>query len=239
MSDRTYVWNVGAAGEPTTQGYQLLLNRHVGASADPDGPYDPFGDGTRVYACSECGATWNADDLHLAGCSRRTVLTVEYALTLWQPYASLCVTPDPQDPAKPVKPVENRGWPVPSTLELPVRIGIHAAKAMVWRDDAPEAWAAYQEHVGIVRDDRSDPEYYEPWLGTLVGFATVTGCHPADECAMYVPSEARPVYRYCSRWAQPDQYHWELADPQPLDEPIPMRGRQKLWRLPEAVVADG
>lgn len=56
--------NIGVAGDPEAQGYDLVT--------EPDGtPYDPFGDGTRIYGCPECDATWNADDLHLRECSRR------------------------------------------------------------------------------------------------------------------------------------------------------------------------
>ena len=32
-----------------------------------------------------------------------------------------------------------------------------------------------------------------------------------------------------SRWAERGQYHWILANPRPLDPPIPMRGMQGLW----------
>ena len=65
----TYARNLGALTEPEQQGYDLVMNRHVGL--DGDSPYDPFRDGTRIYACPECGATWNADDLHDAECRRR------------------------------------------------------------------------------------------------------------------------------------------------------------------------
>jgi len=51
--------NTGAIDEPAPQGY----------ICNPD--YNPFGDGTRVWFCPECGAVWNADDLHLDDCSRR------------------------------------------------------------------------------------------------------------------------------------------------------------------------
>ena len=64
--------NVGTAASPEPQGYELVTNRDVGVlDGDPDQPYDPFGDGTKLYGCPECGATWNADDLHLEDCSRR------------------------------------------------------------------------------------------------------------------------------------------------------------------------
>jgi hypothetical protein len=32
-----------------------------------------------------------------------------------------------------------------------------------------------------------------------------------------------------SDWARPGQWHWILTSPQPLEQPIPFRGRQSLW----------
>ena len=61
--------NTGVADPPEPQGYDLVLKGQVGL-APADEPYDPFGDGTRIYACPDCGATWNADDLHLPECRR-------------------------------------------------------------------------------------------------------------------------------------------------------------------------
>jgi hypothetical protein len=55
--------NVGRAADPEPQGYDLIEQR-------PGVHYDPFGDGTRIYSCTECDANWNADDLHMRDCSR-------------------------------------------------------------------------------------------------------------------------------------------------------------------------
>ena len=59
------------------------------------------------------------------------------AITLWQPWASLCVIPRPIDPATfstfggaiplPFKTIETRSWPAPKSL-IGQRIAIHAAK---------------------------------------------------------------------------------------------------------------
>jgi hypothetical protein len=58
----------------------------------------------------------------------------------------------------------------------------------------------------------------------FVGVVTLTGCHPATECGG------------CSPWASPTGYHWTLADPQPFNEPIAGRGRQRLFTPPDAVI---
>ncbi|HZD66078.1 MAG TPA: ASCH domain-containing protein [Acidimicrobiales bacterium] len=34
-----------------------------------------------------------------------------------------------------------------------------------------------------------------------------------------------------SEWAIPDCWHWVLADPEPLADPVPLDGQQGLWDL--------
>ncbi|MGV9536576.1 ASCH domain-containing protein [Streptosporangium sandarakinum] len=41
----------------------------------------------------------------------------------------------------------------------------------------------------------------------------------------------------CGTWAIRFQRHWKLANPRPLAEPVPCRGRLGLWSLPEDVEA--
>jgi hypothetical protein len=33
----------------------------------------------------------------------------------------------------------------------------------------------------------------------------------------------------CGRWAVPGQHHWRLRHIRALPEPVPVRGRQRLW----------
>lgn len=197
----------------------------------------------------------------------------ERVLTVRQPWADLIVAG--------VKDVENRTWPVPSTLPqwgrcdacecryeppppasfhgshcrrghdgvavepdgpFPFRLGIHAAQK-VDRD------AVGDVAVRLMRDEERKVAPISVLIstapdrrGVLVGFVTVTDCHHADECGVD-PEEGVPYapgrILHCSRWSEPDVYHWLLADPEPLDTPVPMRGAQRLWTLPEAVTADG
>lgn len=159
-------------------------------------------------------------------------------LTIRQPWADLIMAGE--------KDVENRTWPVPSTLrayctfcqavgydgeppkhhyigcstghvtQFPFRLGIHAAKAA--EPASHPAWTTWLGSVasGLAGDDER---------GVLLGWVTVTGCHHADDC--YVPTPLGPTY--CSTWAQADQYHWTLSMPVRLAEPIPMKGCLGLW----------
>ncbi|MFI7644097.1 ASCH domain-containing protein [Nonomuraea sp. NPDC049400] len=41
----------------------------------------------------------------------------------------------------------------------------------------------------------------------------------------------------CGLWAAEGQCHWRLANPRPLPEPVPCKGRLSLWELPADVEA--
>ena len=39
----------------------------------------------------------------------------------------------------------------------------------------------------------------------------------------------------CSKWAQIDQWHWQLANVRPLAEPVPAKGALGLWKVPDDI----
>lgn len=41
----------------------------------------------------------------------------------------------------------------------------------------------------------------------------------------------------CSDWAAQDQWHWELENPRPFVTPIPYKGAQGLFDVPDHVIA--
>jgi hypothetical protein len=122
---------------------------------------------------------------------------------------------------------------------FPFRLGIHAGKqdatgvtpsGVPWRLwNEATGWGSYMADPNeVTLAQRALPR------GALLGFVTVTGCHHADECARTSYSGAGMAPILCSRWAEPGVYHWTLADPEPLDTPMPMHGRQGLWTLQAA-----
>jgi hypothetical protein len=187
----------------------------------------------------------------------RSVSTADVAtraLTMKQPWASLIMARTPDGGC--LKPVENRTWPVPSTLPewlvcdmcgrrrrslgrpcsgachpdgpFPFRLGIHAGKDFdqAGFDRLPLTRAVQNVVVaGFLR-------------GALLGSVLVTGCHDSTDCMKPDGlADAEGLYhdwRFCSPWANGDDgvWHWTLTDPQPLPEPIPMCGHQRLWTLP-------
>jgi hypothetical protein len=177
----------------------------------------------------------------------------DLALTIKQPWADLIMAG--------VKDIENRTWPVPSTLPqwrkcnacgerdpkganggwpvhlmclsdgtlvgpFPFRLWIHAGATVDW-----QAAIALKRDPAIALLIRRACE--QDRCGVLLGSVTVTGCHHYDDCPH--PTMQDNGAGACSPWAEPGRFHWTLADPQPLATPIPMRGRQRLWRLPADV----
>jgi hypothetical protein len=57
--------------------------------------------------------------------------------------------------------------------------------------------------------------------GALLGLVTLSAC----------------VMDSASAWAADECFHWVLADPVTLREPIPCRGSRLLWEVPPLIVA--
>jgi len=127
-------------------------------------------------------------------------------VSLWQPWASLI--------AEGVKDKETRSWAAPASI-VGRRIGIHAAKTTQGLRDAarvPELWEECLEKL------EWDAGGNLP-LGAIVAFATVAASRPVESCEP-------DIYGNYSlgRWA------WVLKDVRKLDEPIPARGAQGIFK---------
>lgn len=133
------------------------------------------------------------------------------ALTLLPPWANAV--------AHYGKAVENRSWVVPSTVEMPLKVLIHAAA------NSP---VALDERVDQIRWGISRVAHHLVY-SSFVALATVTECHRANVC------------RHCSsiwRSHYPHDFHWVLDDVRSLPEPVPAKGRQGLWKpTPEQIEA--
>lgn len=123
----------------------------------------------------------------------------------------------------------------------PFTLAIHAGQ----RDDesAIAAWEALARARGVTSwlDGGMATLLATLPRGALLGTVDVVDVHHADDCAKpAVGFQCQGCGRnpcLCSRWAEPGVFHWVLDHPTALDEPIPMRGRQKLWPLPDHLVA--
>lgn len=145
-------------------------------------------------------------------------------LTLWRPWhcAILYRTEDP-------KRVENRPW-APWSMVIGKRIALHAGKR-------------FEDDVADLLCVKGDPR--AQYMG-IVGTAVVRGwIHVSKELLLpgadnlthsdtLTRAEAQ-VYAG-SRWFF-GPYGWVLEDVRVLPEPIPCRGNQALWPVPDEIAA--
>lgn len=134
------------------------------------------------------------------------------AISLWQPWASLCFPPGP-------KIHETRGWRPPARL-IGRRIAIHAAKKRVRIEDP--------ELERLCRERLTQPLPY----GAIIGTALLAEVYLSDLVRI---RQADPLDVLCGDWTPGARWLWRLEDPQPI-EPRPETGRQGWWQvdLPEA-----
>lgn len=143
------------------------------------------------------------------------------ALTLWQPWA-WAILHLPPDVAKPV---ENRDWMPPRTL-IGKRIAIHGGKA--WDRDG--AASIIRRGFRIAGPTHAA----QGILGTvrLVGVVTARN----DGLALVSGTWGETSAARAAPWFV-GRYGWLLDQRQVLATPIPCRGLQKLWTVPEDVAA--
>lgn len=109
------------------------------------------------------------------------------------------------------KTVENRVWRFP--LDMPTVIGIHAG--------------VKPDRHGLAVPQHDEPD--EHTHGAVVGLVTVFSQHMQDRRQRCGPR--------CRRWGIEGQWHWMLAQPTPLPQPVPTRGHQGLFHPPDDVLA--
>lgn len=130
------------------------------------------------------------------------------------------------------KDIENRTW----SSSYRGLLAIHAAA----RWDGDGAWA--RRVIDAASKDQQPGGYFDPPL--RVEFDTGTGRTLrllSDNRrfilgAVVAVAELVDVARGASSpWAQPDQFHWRLANVRALPEPVPCKGQLGLWALPPDV----
>lgn len=136
-----------------------------------------------------------------------------YGLTLWQPWASFIVWG--------LKTIETRSWP---PHHVPPVLAIHAAKTTRYDGMLAELWSK----AGLP-DPAPDPRTLPH--GALVALAPVEGLGPTES--------ARPSsVDFVLGDFRPQRFAWYLGRVQALEEPIPFRGRQGLFRLDHETTVD-
>jgi hypothetical protein len=136
-----------------------------------------------------------------------------YALTLWRPWPYAFFYLPPED----LKDLENRPWKPPERF-LGQRIMLHAGKH--WDDDRADLIP------GARTDARARSE-------GLIGSVRLLGWVADDGRSVGVTPERARELR-ASRWYF-GPYAWICGEPRALRMPIPCRGAQGLWPVPELV----
>ena len=142
------------------------------------------------------------------------------AITIFQPYAHLIVTPQDQLPAGVIhKLVENRSWPT----KVRGTIAIHAGKRLNWFSRA--SWPNVP-HTGRLKES----DVPEMAFGAIVGVANVVACLKADDIRSgNIPREHVDLVRHSHVWGP---WCFVLRDARRLLTPIPCPGAQTFWNVP-------
>lgn len=131
------------------------------------------------------------------------------AISLWQPWATAI--------AVGVKRVETRHW----STNYTGRLAIHAAKR--WQT-AEQYFAAQEYQIG--RLPRDIP------LGVIVATCTLMGCRRTED----VEHQVTEIERIYGNYA-PGRFAWFLTDIVALPAPIPFKGAQGFFNVPDELLA--
>ena len=148
------------------------------------------------------------------------------ALTICQPYAHLIVLPDDDDRAKRV---ENRNW----STSYRGQLLIHAGKSRAW----------LKENNQTGRDMDYDLSLDEMTFGAIVGICKLSDCvgvSPGPNGSLFHHDDA---VRRRWPWLHIHQHvegpHcFVLTECRAFDKPIPYRGAQGFFNVPDEVVAE-
>jgi len=153
-------------------------------------------------------------------------------ISVWQPWASLLVLG--------LKRFETRHWPTNHRGPL----AIHAAKRWTREEIKFQCHFVHllRRHIGV--DDSTVLAFEEnPPLGAIVGVVNLVDCLPTS-CiskggAIFTNSWVLDMPIDCIEYAfgdfGPSRYGWKCERPIRFEEPIPMKGRQGLFELPDPV----
>ncbi len=143
------------------------------------------------------------------------------AVSLWQPWATAALTPD-------LKQHETRSWAAPAKL-IGQRIAIHASKTSEGCDDC-----------SLLVDRAMAWKFGDDWMdtlprGALLGTAILSDCRQMGQLL----DGAEPAHendRLFGDW-EPGRWAWRLTDIEVAPAPIPWRGEQGVFAVPDDVFA--
>lgn len=170
------------------------------------------------------------------------------AISLWQPWASLCVLPCLTDPITPVKPYETRDWPCPEKY-IGKRVAIHAARRWTPEQVRTIQTESFMSKIMRLPETIRWQGSYQLPLGCIVGTVEIEGCWLVanfnDSPILARNNDGMMVYRNMptgDTLAFGDfsigRYAWALRNPVMFQTPIPYKGAQGWFNVPDEVVAE-
>ncbi len=137
------------------------------------------------------------------------------ALPLWQPWATLV--------ALGAKRVETRSWPAPHWL-LGQRFAIHATKT------TDHLWICYEHPFSAyVRAAEVLP------LGAVIATVVLDRCSEIT-AATAAELEQRSAHERAFGDYTPGRFAWVLRDVEPIAPPVPFRGSQGIFDVPDELL---
>lgn len=136
------------------------------------------------------------------------------ALPLWQPWATLV--------AIGAKRVETRHWKAPAFL-VGQRIAIHATKTR------REMWICLEEPFARRLGDA------DMWFGAVIATAVLDRCTLMTAESVAALQEADPD-EFAFGLYEPGRFAWVLRDVESVDPPVPFRGSQGVFEVPDALL---
>lgn len=160
-----------------------------------------------------------------------------YALTLYQPYASLLFAKMPHGGY--YKETETRSWQ-PKQPEKIGWIAIHAGlevRDLTDMRNARAKWllAGKPQTNATLRTQAFDLAWnYMPAvfpLGKIIGVAKLERCDYMDEA--YIAAKQATMFDFLFGHYAVGRFGWALGERHLLDHPIPAKGNRRLWHLSE------
>ena len=133
------------------------------------------------------------------------------AISLWQPWASAIALGH--------KSIETRGW----ATRHRGPIAIHAAKR--WTADERETAAVLDERNGLV-GLKDAPR------GCIVAVAEIASVRPSEHLIEGIDEIEEMLGNY-----GPGRFGWMLENVRPLHDPLPFKGKQGLFEVPDELLA--
>jgi len=150
-------------------------------------------------------------------------------ITIKQPWASLIIEPDLDNPGFGIKPIENRTWPT----KFRGRVLVHAAaKPWIWQkvlnyltEPLKSLFAQYGFKGSWLRNLP---------VGAIIGSVEIVDCVTNHSSIWAERAKGDPSYEYIHGEKEVIKpiYNWVLANPIKFPEPIPCKGKLSFWDYP-------